>query len=64
MRTLGRFMQFIALALPPIAVVSQLIMGSEQFRPGQLLIAGVFAAAMFYLGRMIEGYSAGDASKK
>ena len=61
MRALGRFLQFAALLMLPAAMVVQLFGG---LRPAQLLVALVFGVAVFYLGRMIEGYSAGDASKK
>ena len=61
MRALGRLLQFAALAILPVAMVVQLTGGLS---PGQLLMALVFGIAIFYLGRMIEGYSAGDASKK
>lgn len=61
MRALGRLLQFAALAMLPIAMVVQLFGG---LRPAQLLVALVFGIAIFYLGRMIEGYSAGGTSKK
>ena len=61
MRALGKLLQFAALVMLPIAMVVQLFGG---LGPAQLLVALVFGVAAFYLGRMIEGYSAGDASKK
>ena len=54
-------MQLAALLGLPIAMVVQLFGG---LRPAQLLVALVCGAAAFYLGRMIEGYSADGASKK
>jgi len=61
MRTLGRLLQFLALLLLPVAMVVQLMGG---IRPAQLLIALVFGAAGFYLGRMLEGYAGGGASNQ
>ena len=61
MRALGKLLQFAALVMLPIAMVVQLFGG---LGTAQLLVALVFGIAAFYLGRMIEGYSAGDASKK
>lgn len=61
MRAFGRFLQLAALLMLPLAMVVQLFGG---LRPAQLLVALVCGVAAFYLGRVIEGYSAGDASKK
>ena len=61
MRAFGRFLQFAALLILPAAMVVQLGGG---LRPAQLLVALVFGIAVFYFGRMIEGYFAGDAPKK
>ena len=61
MRALGRFLQFAALLMLPLAMVVQLF---GVLRPAQLLVALVFGVAAFYLGRVIEGYSAGEASRK
>ena len=60
MRALGRTMQIFGLAILPVAMVVQLLGG---IRPAQLLVALVFGFAAFYLGRMIEGYAAGDKSQ-
>lgn len=55
MESLGRFMQFLALALLPVAMLAQLLAPSV-VRPSTLLIALLFGAAVFYLGRLLEGY--------
>ena len=61
MRSLGRFLQLLALLALPVAMAVQLFGG---LRPAQLLVALVFGAACFYLGRMIEGYSTSETSGK
>ncbi len=61
MRTIGRFMQFSGLFLLPAAMVLQWM---KAISVAQLLVALVFGAAAFYLGRMLEGYGADGTSKK
>jgi len=61
MLIIGRFMQIFALVLLPAAMVAQLVM--PDFRSSQLLVALIFGAAMFYLGRMLEGIARSDADK-
>jgi hypothetical protein len=60
MQTAGRFMQIFALVLLPASVVLQLM---GQLSPSQLLVGLVFGAALFYLGRMLEGIARADADK-
>lgn len=59
MQTVGRLLQIVGLVLLPGAMVVQLAGG---IRPAQLLIALVFGAAVFYLGRVIEGYARRESS--
>jgi len=54
MRLLGRLMEMLGLALPLLAIVLQL---AQRITVGQMLIMLVAALSMFYLGRMIQGYS-------
>ena len=54
MRLLGRLMEILGLALPLLAIVLQL---AQRITVGQMLIMLVAALSMFYLGRMIQGYS-------
>lgn len=61
MLIIGRFMQIFALVLLPAAMVAQLVL--PNFRSSQMLVALIFGAAMFYLGRMLEGIARNDAEK-
>ena len=61
MKSFGRILQFAALTILPVAMIVQL---GGALRPAQLLVALVFGVAIFYLGRMIEGYAADGESKK
>ena len=54
-------MQFLALALLPVAMVVQLL---NAISGSQLLVVLIFAAAMFYLGRTLEGIARADAAKQ
>lgn len=47
-------MQIVALVIPLLAILTQL---SGGMNVKQLLIAGVGAISLFYIGRIIEGYS-------
>ena len=61
MRSFGRLLQLISLVALPAAMAVQLFGG---LRPAQLLVALVCGATCFYLGRMIEGYSAGGSPER
>ena len=54
MRILGRGLQLVGLALPPVSILLQL---SSSISTGQMLMMLVAAVAAFYLGRIIEGYA-------
>lgn len=54
MRTLGNWMQKAALAVLPLAMLLQLL---ERLTLGQMLTAAVFGAALFWLGRLLEGHA-------
>jgi hypothetical protein len=54
MRSLGRGLQLLGLAVPPLAMVMQL---TEAITLGQMLAALVAAACLFWMGRIVEGYS-------
>ena len=58
MRRLGQLLQFVGLAVLPIAMVMELS-GSlgREFGLAELLIALVFGIVVFYAGRIIEGYA-------
>ncbi|MCH2599080.1 MAG: hypothetical protein ACON5G_08750 [Pirellulaceae bacterium] len=71
-KLLGRLMQMAGLVILPAAILLQLIFDdpdtnqSELERTGQdvfgfgvdgLLVAMIFGVCVFYLGRMIEGYT-------
>ncbi len=53
MVTLGRIMQVLGLIALPVAMVVQ---WADAISVGQMLVALLFGAALFYLGRMLEGY--------
>jgi hypothetical protein len=55
MRVIGRLGQFIGLALPPVAILLQL---NQSISLGQMLAMLLFAAAAFWIGRILEGYAA------
>jgi hypothetical protein len=62
MQSLGRWLQIAALALPPIAVLMNLLPtgpGGETMlsKPGQMLLVLAFSVLLFWLGRMTEGYA-------
>ncbi len=54
MRGLGRTLQLLGLAVPPLAMVMQL---GEAITLGQMLTMLVAAVCCFGIGRIIEGYS-------
>ncbi len=58
MRHFGKFLQFVGLVVPPVAIVMELSNGFI-VRDGvaDLLLAMVASVCAFYIGRIIEGYS-------
>ena len=60
MRTIGKLMQFSGLGLLPVFVALELS-GALGRGSGvaELLLAMIFGGALFYLGRIIEGYAGG-----
>lgn len=61
LRSLGKFLQLLALIILPVAMVIQLTREmratTEVTNLSVMLIFLVFGAAMFGLGRLIEGYA-------
>ena len=61
MRTLGKLLQVIGLVLLPFAMVMQLTGGirapTGNVTVSAMLLLMVFGAAIFALGRMLEGYA-------
>ena len=59
-RAIGKLMQFSGLGLLPVFVVLELS-GALGRGSGvaELLLAMIFGVALFYLGRIIEGYAGG-----
>jgi hypothetical protein len=53
-RTIGRFLQFLGLAMPPLSIFLQLI---EAISLGQMLTMLVAAVCCFFIGRILEGYA-------
>ena len=54
MRQLGRGLQWLGLAVPPLGIFLQL---SESISLGQMLIMLVAAVCLFWMGRLVEGYA-------
>jgi hypothetical protein len=54
MRSFGRGLQFLGLALPPLAILMQL---SESISLGQMLTMLVASVCLFGIGRIVEGYA-------
>jgi hypothetical protein len=54
MRSVGRAMQLLGLALIPIPIFLQL---AQRISVAQLLLTGLGLLCLFYIGRIIEGYS-------
>ena len=54
MRSVGRAMQLLGLAVGPLAIFLQL---ARRISVAQLLLMGLAALCLFYIGRIIEGYS-------
>lgn len=60
MRSLGRGLQYIGLALLPLAMIMELTDGlGRSFGVSEMLVMLIFGAAIFYAGRLVEGYSRG-----
>lgn len=57
MRTLGRFLQILGLLLLPAAMLLELtrVLG-EKFGVRHMLLMLIFGFAVFYSGRILEGY--------
>ena len=54
MRGVARLMQLVGLTAPPLAIVLQL---SETISLGQMLTILVASVCLFWIGRIMEGYS-------
>jgi hypothetical protein len=54
MAQFGRLLQFAGLVLLPLGIVLQL---GNVVSLGQMLAATVFGACLFWIGRLVEGYS-------
>lgn len=55
MRAFGKLLQYVGLAVPLIAILLQL---NNAISLGMMLVALVAALSAFYIGRILEGYSA------
>ncbi len=55
MYTLGRFLQVVGLAIPPLAIISEL----QQTNPGLMLKFLMVAVGVFTLGYLLQRYSGG-----
>ena len=58
MSSLGRFLQLVALSIPPLAMVAQL--SDEAISLGQMLTFLVSAVALFSIGYLLQQYSGGS----
>ncbi len=56
MYTLARILQMIGLAIPPLAIVSQLA-DSENFGTGRMLMFLLMAVGIFLLGYLLQRFS-------
>lgn len=54
LRQLGRLLEMLGLAIPPLSIVLQL---SQRVTLGQMLTMLVAAVALFSIGRIVEGYA-------
>lgn len=61
LRSLGKLMQFAGLVVLPVAMMLQLSSGMRAptggFSVSAMLLLMVFGAALFALGRLVEGYA-------
>ena len=58
MYTLGRFLQFVGLVIPPLAIISEL----NKRDPATLLKFGLMAVGIFVVGYLLQRYSGGNAA--
>jgi hypothetical protein len=54
MRSLGRTLQVLGLAVPPLGIILQL---TDRITLGQMLTMLVAAVCSFGIGRIVEGYA-------
>ncbi len=54
MRSIGRSMQLLGLAIGPLAIFLQL---ARRISVAQLLLMGLASLCLFWIGRILEGYS-------
>ena len=54
MRSFGRALQLLGLAVPPLAIVLQL---AESITLGQMLTMLVASVSLFLIGRIVEGFA-------
>ncbi len=54
MRAIGRFSQFLGLAVPALAIVLEL---NHAISLGQMLMLLLAAVCCFWIGRILEGYA-------
>ncbi|MBI3837209.1 MAG: hypothetical protein HY288_04650 [Planctomycetia bacterium] len=54
MRSLGRGLVLLGLAVPLLAILMQL---SETISLGQMIAMAVAGACLFWIGRIVEGYA-------
>ena len=60
MYTLGRLLQLVGLAIPPLAIVSELT--GQQPNPGLMLRFLMMAVGIFLVGYILQRYSGGNAA--
>ncbi len=56
MRSLGRLMQGLGLAVMPLSMVLQLV---GTLKVGQMLVMALAGVCLFWIGRIVEGYARG-----
>ncbi len=54
MHSLGRLLQWLGLAIPPLSIMLQL---AEAISLGQMLTMLVAAVCLFWIGRIVDGYA-------
>ena len=58
MKTIGKSLQVIGLVLLPVAMILEISNGlGRSFGVSQMVILLVFGVAVFYIGRIMEGYA-------
>lgn len=60
MYTLGRFLQFVGLTIPPLAIIAEL--NGREANPGLLLKFLCVAVGIFMVGYLLQRYSGGKAA--